>query len=101
MQVPATPGNRSRAKRQKMHSGAGKWKVHVTPLLHTPVTKGEQPSLGSGLLSVGEVARWLGVCTATVYALCAQGRLPHVRVLNAIRIGPGDLKQFTEARRRR
>jgi len=47
------------------------------------------------------VARWLGVCTATVYALCAQGRLPHVRVLNAIRIGPGDLKQFTEARRRR
>jgi excisionase family DNA binding protein len=51
------------------------------------------------LLSVSEVARLLGVCSATVYALCAKGALPHVRVLNAIRVTPGDLEAFVENRR--
>jgi len=51
-------------------------------------------------LSVREVALRLGVCTATIYALCAQGRLAHVRVLNAIRVAPSDLEQFIETRRR-
>ncbi len=100
MQAPAKTRNGSGAKRQKMHSGAAKWKVHATPLLHTPVTNGEQPPTGGGLMSVREVALRLGVCAATVYTLCAQGRLPHVRVLNAIRVTPNDLERFTETWKR-
>ena len=50
---------------------------------------------GAGrLLTVREVAERLAVSTATVYALCARGELPHVRVSNAIRIAPGDLAAF-------
>jgi len=52
-----------------------------------------------GLLSVREVAEQLGLCTATVYGLCAEGALAHVRILNAIRIAPADLATFVEARR--
>lgn len=37
------------------------------------------------LLTVRDVARVLGVSTATVYRLCEEGRLAHVRVGNAIR----------------
>ncbi len=43
------------------------------------------------LLTVREVAAYLRVSTATVYELCARGKLRHVRVLNAIRVAPGDL----------
>jgi excisionase family DNA binding protein len=38
---------------------------------------------------VREAAALLGVSTSTVYKLCAQGKLAHVRVSNAIRIAPG------------
>ncbi len=38
------------------------------------------------LLTVAEVAQRLGVCRATVYRICAEGRLGHVRVSNAIRV---------------
>jgi len=56
---------------------------------------------GSGvhLLSVRDVAARLRVSTATVYALCASGSLPHARVGNAIRIAPGDLAAFAAGRR--
>jgi excisionase family DNA binding protein len=50
-------------------------------------------SVGS-LLSVRQVAKLLGVCPATVYALCEQRKLPHFRVLNAIRIDPKAMKRF-------
>ncbi len=53
------------------------------------------------LLSVRQVAKLLGVCAATVYRLCEQGRLPHFRVLNAIRIDPRDLKKFLAGARPR
>jgi excisionase family DNA binding protein len=46
------------------------------------------------LLSVKQVAEQLGVTTATAYALCADGRLAHVRILNVIRIAPSDLAAF-------
>jgi excisionase family DNA binding protein len=52
-----------------------------------------------GLLSVREAAEQLGLCTATVYGLCAEGALPHIRILNAIRIAPADLVDFLESRR--
>jgi excisionase family DNA binding protein len=50
------------------------------------------------LLSVREVASYLGVCTATVYKLCACGALRHVRVLNAVRVAPRDLSAFIAQR---
>jgi helix-turn-helix protein len=46
-----------------------------------------------------EVARQRGLCTATVYGLCARGELAHVRILNAIRVAPADLDAFVAARR--
>jgi excisionase family DNA binding protein len=48
------------------------------------------------LLSVREVARMLRVCDATVYRLCEQGVLPHVRILNAVRVAPETLAAFVE-----
>lgn len=53
------------------------------------------------MLTVSEAAEQLGVCGATVYKLCAKGELTHVRVLNAIRIAPGDLAAFVEAKRKK
>jgi excisionase family DNA binding protein len=52
------------------------------------------------LLSVREVAGRLGVCTASVYALCARGELRHARVLNAVRITPADLDAYVAKQRR-
>jgi len=52
-----------------------------------------------GLLSVREAAQQLGLWSATVYGLCADGALTHIRILNAIRILPADLATFVEARR--
>jgi hypothetical protein len=43
---------------------------------------------GEALLSVKQVAAQLGIATATVYGLCADGRLAHVHILNAIRVAP-------------
>jgi len=46
------------------------------------------------------VAARLGVCTATVYKLTASGALPHLRVLNAVRVFPEDLERFLAGMRR-
>jgi excisionase family DNA binding protein len=58
------------------------------------------PGTEGALLSVREVAEQLRVCTATVYQLCDQGRLRHVRIMNALRVSPGDLAAFPSQRRR-
>jgi excisionase family DNA binding protein len=55
---------------------------------------------GRSLLSVRQVAKLLGVCPATVYRLCEQGRLPHFRALNAIRVSPRAVKRFLSRARR-
>jgi excisionase family DNA binding protein len=72
----------------------------AAPLLHG--RRGLQLLRGGrdGLLSVREVAQELGVCTATVYRLCAEGQLAHVRILNAVRVAPRDLADFIDRRRR-
>jgi len=48
-------------------------------------------SFAAPLLTVRQVAAFLRVSTRTVYAMCAEGRLGHVRVMNAIRIAPAAL----------
>jgi excisionase family DNA binding protein len=45
-----------------------------------------------GLLPVREVAARLGVNASTVYRLCAERKLPHVRVSKAIRVDPRALE---------
>src|SRR5712691_10778831 len=53
------------------------------------------------LLTVRQVAARLGVCTATVYRLCDEGQLRHVRVLHAIHIAPEEVHHFIDAHSRR
>jgi excisionase family DNA binding protein len=45
-------------------------------------------SFAAPLLTVREVAAFLRVSTRTIYVMCAQGRLAHVRVMNSIRVDP-------------
>ena len=47
-----------------------------------------------GALNVRKVAHLLGVCTATVYKWAAAGVLPHVRIVNVIRIRSHDLARI-------
>src|SRR3990172_4876508 len=51
------------------------------------------------LLSVREVAQRLNVATSTVYKICAEGKLPHARVSNAIRVPEAALATYVDARR--
>jgi hypothetical protein len=53
------------------------------------------------LFNIADVAKRLVVCGATVYKLCATGALPHVCVINSIRIEGGALNAFIAAQRRR
>ena len=55
---------------------------------------------GTSLLTVREVAERLGVCTASVYRLCARGELAHSRIGSAIRVAPADLAAFLRGPRR-
>ena len=48
------------------------------------------------LLSVSEVAEHLGISIATVYKICKRGDLPHVRIIDSIRIRPSDLAAFAD-----
>lgn len=52
------------------------------------------------LLTVRQVAELLNVSTATVYKLCRSGKIPHVRVSNAIRIAVPDLERLVHRNRR-
>ena len=55
-------------------------------------------SFAAPLLTVREVAAFLRVSTRTVYTLCDQGRLAHVRVVNAIRVDPAALIALVPSR---
>jgi excisionase family DNA binding protein len=59
-----------------------------------PTQEGRICPAAGHLLSVKDAARALRVSTATVYKLCASGALPHLRVLNALRIAPTDLETY-------
>ena len=51
------------------------------------------------LLTVRQVAKLLGVCPATVYKWAANGMLPHVRIVNVVRVLAEDLIVFIAKRR--
>ena len=51
-------------------------------------------------MTAREVAARLRVCAATVYRLCDTGKLPHVRVSNAVRVSETDLRGFLRRQRR-
>jgi excisionase family DNA binding protein len=78
--------------------------IFAAPLLQRKralgVVDGGRGGGAGALLTVRDVAAQLGVCTATVYQLVGEGQLPHVRVLNAIRVAPRDLAAFIDGQRR-
>ena len=50
------------------------------------------------MLTIKEAAKKLKVSAATVYTLCASGRLPHSRIsTHSIRIAESDLKAYALA----
>jgi excisionase family DNA binding protein len=50
------------------------------------------------LLTVRQAAQLLGVCRGTIYKWAAAGVLPHVRVVNVIRIRPDDFARILAER---
>src|SRR5207248_11548586 len=50
------------------------------------------------LFTVRQVAELVGVCSATVYKWSADGVLPHVRIVNVIRIRSEDLSRLLSVR---
>ncbi len=51
------------------------------------------------LLSVGEVASWLGMSTPWIYKQCEKGTLPFLRLGQAIRFDPEDIKRYLASRK--
>ena len=101
VQACANTGSVSDEKSQNVQAHASLSKDFAGSLLDGAPADSEVGSSVRSLLSVRQVAKFLGVCTATVYALCGQRKLPHHRVLNAIRVDPADLKRFLARNRRR
>jgi len=55
-------------------------------------------SFADRLLTVRQVAAFLRLSTRTVYMLCDEGRLAHVRIANAIRVEPAALVALVRSR---
>ena len=87
-EVPAAPTV------QPSQPFAGSTSNVVTRLLPGPATP--RPGTKS-LLTVREVAARLGVSRATVYKLCTEGTLPHLRLSNVIRFDPDALEAYLAA----
>src|SRR5207248_2726116 len=66
---------------------------HESTTLHRNFATNLLPSIEQ-LLTVRQVAQLFGVCTATVYKWAAHGALPHVRIVNLIRVRPQELSLF-------
>jgi excisionase family DNA binding protein len=100
VQACANTGSVSDEKSQNVQIHASLSKDLAGSLLDGMAADGEDGRSDRSLLSVRQVAKLLGVCPATVYALCEQRKLPHFRVLNAIRIDPRAVKRFLSESRR-
>ena len=100
VQACANTGSVSDEKSKNVQAHASLSKDFAGSLLDGTAADGEVGRSDRSLLSVRQVAKLLGVCPATVYALCEQRKLPHFRVLNAIRIDPKAVKRFLSKSRR-
>lgn len=60
--------------------------------------KGPTPN-GAALTAVA-AAKQLCVSKETIYRLCAEGALPHIRIRNRISITPEQLRQYREEQER-
>jgi len=100
VQACANTGSVSDEKNKNVQIHASLSKDFAGSLLDGRARDGEDGRSDRSLLSVRQVAKLLGVCPATVYALCDQRKLPHFRVLNAIRIDPRAVKAFLSRSRR-
>jgi excisionase family DNA binding protein len=100
VQACANTGSVSDEKSKNVRAHAGLSKDSAGSLLDGIAPESEVRPRTQSLLSVRQVATVLGVCTATIYRLCERGELPHYRVLNAIRVDPGDVKGFLSKSRR-
>jgi excisionase family DNA binding protein len=94
VQACASTGSVSDEKSKNVQAHASSSKDLAGSLLDGMAADGEDGRSDRSLLSVRQVAKLLGVCPATVYRLCDQRKLPHFRVMNAIRIDPGTVKRF-------
>jgi len=77
----------------------GESKPLAAALLQVGSTESNDAGRLRPLLSVRDAAHLIGVSAATVYKLCADGELPHARILNSIWIVPGDLAAFVRVKR--
>ena len=100
VQACANTGSVSDEKSKNVQIHASLSKNFAGSLLDGMATDGEDGRSDRSLLSVRQVSKMLGVCPAAVYALCEQRKLPHFRVLNAIRIDPKAVKRFLSRARR-
>jgi excisionase family DNA binding protein len=100
VQACANTGSVSEEKSKNVQIHASLSKDFAGSLPDGMSADGEDGRSAPPLLSVRQVAKLLGVCSATVYALCEQRKLPHFRVLNAIRIDPKAVKRFLSRARR-
>jgi excisionase family DNA binding protein len=100
VQACANTGSVSDEKSKNVQTHASLSKDLAGSLLDGMSADGDDVRFDRSLLSVRQVAKLLGVCPATVYALCGQRKLPHFRVLNAIRIDPKAVKRFLSRARR-
>jgi excisionase family DNA binding protein len=94
VQACANTGSVSDEKSKNVQIHADLSKDFAGSLLDGMSADGDDGRFDRSLLTVRQVAKLLGVSSATVYRLCGRGELPHFRVLNAIRIDPRDLKKF-------
>ena len=99
VQTPAITAKGEGDEPSPMQVLAGKSKFHAAGLLQVNSTYSAD-SRARPLVSVRDAARLLGVSAATVYKLCGDGKLPHTRILSAIRIVPADLAALVIAKRR-
>ena len=99
-QACANTGSVSDGKSKNVQIHASLSKDFAGSLLDGAAADGEAGRSISPLLSVRQVAKLLGVCPATVYALCNRGELPYFRILNAIRVDIQDVKLLLRRWRR-
>jgi predicted DNA-binding transcriptional regulator AlpA len=94
VQACANTGSVSDEKSKNVQAHASLSKDFAGSLLDGMAADGEDGRSDRSLLSVRQVVQLRGVCPATVYRLCDGRELPHLRVLNAIRIDPRAVKEF-------